>query len=619
MGFLLNFFKPSPVEKKRVNREKRGESAVGHESGVANAPNVRQTPEKADIEKQIILDIAILLPQVPRQYIHPDLPGDLKKEVRFSLHELLPSLAQGKATVPFVRIAGLSPEIFTDQRPAEQLEIKLPLAQVIAQAGKLPSRADQLNEKPASTGEKFSKLVLEKSGSAQIPVVQASPTTEVKEEAHGTPETKAEVKTPQPSSPPVDDEKILLRLSALLPHIPKGLLQADSKPVEKAVRVPLPFHLIESQLGTGKVELSLPDFLRALPDEFKTLFVSTTNGDSKTKIPIPLAEVLLNLPGTTPLPLFESTTAINAESAAKAEKPVTGSVADQPASAEITATVESAPEPAKSAEDITAVVTVKKTETGAQQAVIEIAASEVVFETPPVVASPETEPTPAPTLPEPVLPVAEVPAIKVEIPQPVAKEKTAAPESSPAPSEAETFIIESPPQAAYTNLATILPPALQLRTLTPPSVVATHQEPSPQSSDPIIQPPQDAPAPAAPENPFFSNGKLDPVKVAEHIAKFDNITAVALNIAEEFQTAGAVPRNLHAQDICTAARNLFQSIESAGVADRTPHLTLQHDTFSSTFFKRGDILLGVVHPHNPLPWETHGKLAALTEEVARLR
>jgi hypothetical protein len=673
MGFLSNFFKPDHAEKKQGDRESREDSAAGkktdpasetfRESGGEKSPEKKSPAGKkghATVEKQIVLDIATLLPQIPPPCIRADLPADLKKEALFSLEELLPSLAQGKATVPFSRIAALSPEIFTEQQPAEPLEIRLPLAQIVAQAGELPVRPGQTNEKTPSLGVKFSRLVAEKN----IPLAAPKPESESKPE--------------QPPAPFIDEEKIFLRLSALLQVIPKGLLRSDAKAVEKSMRVPLPFHFIEAQLGSGKVEFPLADFLRALPDEFKALFVATTNGDSKIKIPIPLAEVLLNLPGTTPLPPVElpsaKISASKTKPQKKAEPPVDTVVektdevpadvaekksaqpepepaAEKIAPVEIAAKIEAVPEPPKTAEEIPKVEPAEKIEAAVAQppaeekpaelppppAAIEIAAEEVAAKPPaeiveekpvPVEIAAKIEPPPepeiaaieVPAVAEPVIAATEVfhpHAIKVEIAQPAAEEKIAAPEPAHAPSEPATFIIETPPDAAHTHLTTILPPMPQLRVLAPLSISATSQEPSQQQAEAAIHP-QHA-EPVAPQNPFLSNGKLDAVKVAAHAATFDNITAVALSFAEEFQTAGDVPQNLNAQDVCAAARTLFHATESAGVPGRTRHITLQHDTFSSTFFKQGDILLGVVHPHNPLPWEIHGRLATLTEEVARLR
>lgn len=582
MGFISNFLKTKSAEIVQKNREQRGSSHPDHQKKSAQKPSQKtgrtedthaaekspekngnaahQTANKQDenLDRQIVLDIALLLPQVPKQYLRPNLPADLKKELRFSVRELLPSLAQGKATVPFSRIAGLSPEIFSEHRPDEPLEITLPMQQVIEQVGEFPTRPDQVREKTPVLGEKFSSLIAQKN-SVPHPATEPAP-VEAVEMSDPVPAAEKKPESEPTPAPQVDEEKISLRLSALLPQIPKALLRQDSPTPAKSARIALPFHIIEPQLASGKVDLSVGDFFHALTDDLKTHFVPVTDVDSKIKIPVPLMEVLLNLPGVSQNLHTQESTHSSQTTAAVNPAPPAESAEPELQKVEV-AEVPEAPE--KPAEIFTAP-----------------AAAEVVVETP---------------YDEELAPAAETPQAKPEVAE---------------------FVFESKPEAAPTvAFANIQPPQPQYRPLAPPPVVATHAAPPPVEPVAEVHPT----AAPAPENPFFSNEKIDPVKVTAHAMKFDGVTAAAMHVAGETATAGDVPPPLVAHAVCTAALTLFQSVHGGEAAGKTRHLTLQHDTFACTFFKHDEILLGVMHPHNPLPWETHGRLASLTQEIARLR
>lgn len=99
---------------------------------------------------------------------------------------------------------------------------------------------------------------------------------------------------------PPDDEEVSYRLAMILPLIPQTLLQSAPQ-IEEGMRITVPFRLIEPQLAGGKVELAFDVFLQALPDRFKSHFAAA-GGNENARIPVPLSEVIPNLPGVDPLP-----------------------------------------------------------------------------------------------------------------------------------------------------------------------------------------------------------------------------------------------------------------------------------------------------------------------------
>ena len=105
-----------------------------------------------------------------------------------------------------------------------------------------------------------------------------------------------------PPIPAIHEENVSYSLVALLPNLPKSWLIEELKQVDHTARIIVPFHLIESQLAGGKVELAFHDFFKGLPENLRTSF-SDGNDEGKTaRIQIPLHEVFLNLPGVEALP-----------------------------------------------------------------------------------------------------------------------------------------------------------------------------------------------------------------------------------------------------------------------------------------------------------------------------
>ena len=82
---------------------------------------------------------------------------------------------------------------------------------------------------------------------------------------------------------PVINEKVSYSLAALLPNMPKSWLVEDVKSISNGTRITVPFHLVEAQLATGRVELPFDDFFHALPDDFKSHFSGECRGRQKLR------------------------------------------------------------------------------------------------------------------------------------------------------------------------------------------------------------------------------------------------------------------------------------------------------------------------------------------------
>ena len=126
--------------------------------------------------------------------------------------------------------------------------------------------------------------------------------------------------------------------------------------------------------------------------------------------------------------------------------------------------------------------------------------------------------------------------------------------------------------------------------------------------------------PNAVETLFMTDGKLDPRKTVDHISHFPGVQGVALTLENETTTAGDIPDNFNAANTAKAASILFQTLESpSDQPGPARDVTLNHSGFSSTWFKQGHILLGILHPQRSLEEAMHDKLVLVTGELAQLR
>lgn len=92
-----------------------------------------------------------------------------------------------------------------------------------------------------------------------------------------------------------DAPTISLSVRAVLQNLPAFQLNGDVSAVSGEARVAFPLALIEPQLASGRVSIVPDVFQAALPTEHRSLFQVDV---AKTSVPLPLEEVLKNLPAT---------------------------------------------------------------------------------------------------------------------------------------------------------------------------------------------------------------------------------------------------------------------------------------------------------------------------------
>ena len=630
-------------------------------------------------DKQIIIDLNDLLPQIPAQFLKADRPVDLKTKLAFKAHELLPALISGKASVPLYRIAELSPELFTDQRPGENVEIQLPLQKVVSQIGTFPCRPDQTEVQFPPLDSQYANLVIEKITVTNAKIDQPSAT--VPEPAESTlvpalgktdtidseavtenpsepsvitaaqivsePASDIEEEIPVPFEPPVIDEKVSYSLAALLPNIPKSWLVEEVKSISDTTRITLPFHLVESQLVTGRVELPFNDFFHALPDDFKKYFSGESEESKIAKIQIPLNEVFQNLPGVEPLPPAPKPPVVEAQEQAEEIKLVSETTEAEPVSDANPHTDEVIKSESAIAESSDPFATPEQkivepifTTGGAPEQPLTQEPANSVVENEPVSAQAHKEQKTEVPEPQTEVSIAE-PEPVIESAQASVSEEAAKQEEPAEISEPVAISIPEPvgvqlptyrdPSADPDQIAAALtPPKVQLQRLVPPSVFAKKisaappQEPAQEPEPGKILAFEGASLafnPNAVETLFMTDGKLDPGKTVDHISHFPSVQGVALALENETTTAGDIPDSFNATNTSKAASLLFQTLENpSDQPDTVParNITLNHSGFSSTWFKQGHILLGILHPQRSLEEAMHDKLVLVTGELAQL-
>jgi len=653
------------------------------------APGVTKSTRKAVAacaniipDKQVIIDLRDLLPQIPAYLLKAGLSADSKKEFIFKAHELFPTLKSGRASASLSRLAELTPELFTNQHPGENVEIQLPLQKVVSQIGVFPCRPDQTEVQFSPLDPQYANLVIEKStgadiridqppapiaqtpGDASTPVPENTDTAVVEAAAEipselpdpavnqtvSEPTVDIEEKIEVPFEFPVIDEKVSYSLAALLPNMPKSWLVEDLKSIDDAARITVPFRLVEAQLATGKVELPFDDFFHAVPDDFKKYFSGEAEESKTARIQIPLNEVFQNLPGVEPLPPTPRPSVAKEQEEAMETKSVSETEEVKPVpdvSPEVDEVVQPESITAKNPDPLA---------TEEQKVEKTISSSGNITEQPlpqesaePIVANePASEQVPQEQNAESLVHLPEgsqdkpfIEATQASDPKETAKQVEPAPPaetSNPVTlSTLEPVSIQLPtyrdPAADPGQIAaTLTPPKVQLQRLVPPSVFAKDISAAPHE-EPVQEPEPGkilafegvslAFNPHAVETLFMTDGKLDPRKTVDHISHFPGVQGVALTLETETITAGDIPGNFDAANTAKAASILFQTLEipsdQPSGAATTRNVALNHSGFSSTWFKQEHILLGILHPQRSLEEAMHDKLVLVTGELAQLR
>jgi predicted regulator of Ras-like GTPase activity (Roadblock/LC7/MglB family) len=128
---------------------------------------------------------------------------------------------------------------------------------------------------------------------ARIPFKMTPPSNDLREGVHS---QDWSVGPARPEKLPVPDHEgsIQLRLREVLSAVPP--FQLSGPPLDElpeTARIEFPIALIKPQLSSGRVEVSPAQFQAALPEEFRAQFDLE---DQVTPIPLPLPEILKNLP-----------------------------------------------------------------------------------------------------------------------------------------------------------------------------------------------------------------------------------------------------------------------------------------------------------------------------------
>ncbi|HWB59924.1 MAG TPA: hypothetical protein VG733_10535 [Chthoniobacteraceae bacterium] len=627
-------------------------------------------------EKQISIDFDDVQPQIPAGLLKPAGGGASKAKLLFNTYELLPGLSQGKATAPVTRIAQLAPDLFNGEAPPADSTVELPLKKIVAQIGVFPGRPDQVDEIFPPLDARYAGLVTEKD--APPAMRAAAPEPQPVQEAVA-PEAASPSPAPEPQPAPEQTamaapaevpaaeasgngstngnhvepasgiETVSYSLASIFPNVPESWLDGKLKSVDRAVRIIVPFDLVEVQIASGRVELPFADFFRALPENLKEHF-SGDRGGAPAKVLVPLNEVFQNLPGVEPLP-----------------PPSPAPVAREPEPEPVEEKIEEK-EPALAAPAIEE-ISAEPEAVAAPLPVEEIHETVASAEPAPDERLPESELLPP--LPEPVpVPHAVIPeeaptaqTENAEEPQPaeaalepVASGSETQPEAGPPKMEIEPEPAAAHAEPAHTNgngdLHLITPSIQVLRMAPPPISTRLSFAPEPEQTE--AAQPAPAPAPvqqetvAEPEkttaaaqepvvataepgpaivssaniaNFIVTDGKLDTRKTVEHVILLPGITAAALIIKGKTRTAGEFPKSLHAYE---TGKGLFQTFEghpakATAAAPRPNAVTLHLDAFSGTWFKQNGIMLCVLHPERALDAATHSAVMLVVQEIVRLR
>ncbi len=229
-------------------------------------------PGTGSSQPEITLRLGDILPRIPPRFLKPG-AHDSSREIHFPMEELCKEIERGRVAVSLSQITKLCPDIFRDELDlAENIEVPLPLQKLVEQieVHPLPQRA-HVSEAASQQGSQ--PIQTKANGHEPAPPTAALPT----------PATKPDESLPK---------NISLNLGAIFRLMPSEVLGNSEMPDEHA-RVSLPLAWIEPHLDSGHVEISLTDFISALPARIGAKLHAD---DENAKVWIPLDEIFQNLP-----------------------------------------------------------------------------------------------------------------------------------------------------------------------------------------------------------------------------------------------------------------------------------------------------------------------------------
>lgn len=546
----------------------------------------------ADSERQeIVITLGDVLARIPTQLLQAGLLDD-RRELRFSIDDLSADIARGRAAVPLSKIAALCPGVFAREiTAADDIEIRLPLQKLVEQIGLLRGR----------------------------PARRPAPSVAVGE-AGGFPDCHAAGQHPSPEEPAstFDGEKIHLHLTAILPGCPREIIIGALPPIAEGVRLALPYALLEAQFAQDRVEVSARSFVAALPRSLQPYFEPREG----VQVPLPIEEILQNLPGPPPPAPVAVTAPVDAASLEAADAQVelaeflaqaddqslAPALVGEPHSASASEPPFALPDPA---------------EVAAQTPRMDGDAPRVV--TPP----PAGEETPEP---EARVVFAEAPAPPVFAPPPV---RIAPPEVvvESAPSPVKDLAPVEPAPAAPAVIPSGLPIALFMHP--PPPVRPVLVQPPPIfATAPPVPSPSAPPAPAEPPAPviatvpaaaayaalqplFMTDDALDLAAVCRHAAELPGVQGCAIARREARAVAGKLRGDFNFEALLSAAQRLegaAGSVAGAASFGAWQNLTLHGESAALSLFVRPGLLLAVLH--RPLPPGVRERLATVAEVIS---
>lgn len=685
MGFFSELFNkhvdrlkpPAPLENP-PREPARAESALEKNAARAQppaSPPARQRQPVPDSEVKLLL--GDIIHRIPSHFLKPG-PHDLKRALQFDIHDLFSDIARGRATVPLSKIAKLCPDIFREQIGLGQdVEVHLPLQKLVEQIGPMHYPATEKKSpqiQPAlKAGPPPSALKADSpANSAAQSSSAGSPSSRSPEVSESQPPMMSHDRKSAKPKP----EMVSLRLSAISPTIPQAAFIGELEPMDDSVRITLPFHLVESQMPSGKVELSVNDFIDAVPAEYRINFAR----GATVSIPIPIEEIQKSLSGELPplTPPGQPTANLsNGESDASEMKNSAGSENTKPIEI-IEPAPSKTPEPPVVAEvaessDAGSLIHSPNPEGVAENSPAppmhnsqnqekSLAVEPVLPASPPPAAAPEpTSETvlldSAPLVSTALQSDPDGPAKTIDVAQ---SEKTETREISVAPANGDEVLgmltsnsgsvraaaiphalnnaihfpqseIPSTPQAAVATL----PAALELRAELPH--IELRPDPVPPPLRPItVHAPQLFASPQEPVSEFASETSfnalqsllettenLNPGTIAQLICQFPGISAcVIVGKKQEPISSGAIPFDFDIDTFRLVFPSLVKSIHDHAIElnlGQLQNFTLDCERFSASLFPAPGLCLCVFHNDRALQPALRDKLVRIADALARVR
>ncbi len=284
-----------------------GKPSVCLTSVYKQVPEIFVRPVEATEETQVPLPFARVLDQFGKlqtrsdQCQHPVVPQLETPFLRMTVEDnermgiktgqvqasVVPQVVVEPATAQ--TIAAAEPESFKKvaaRAPAQTNPA--PSSESVAETKTAPTRIP-FKLSPIGTGAPASERVPASSG----PSVPTNVTTPTRIPFKMAPSEDTPAAAPAKVAPNESVSRISLALKPILLTLPPGQLTGDANSVGDDVQLEVPFSLVESQLSSGRVCLSVADFEASLPEQYRNLFSAK---EIDAPIILPLQDVLKNLP-----------------------------------------------------------------------------------------------------------------------------------------------------------------------------------------------------------------------------------------------------------------------------------------------------------------------------------